>query len=145
MIWRILAAVLIVSAAVGVVVERAVTNTQIRTIADVRSSSKAEGGTVALRGVITFAEDNRFILDDTSGKVELSTCPVWYRRIELREGDRVTVIGQVMSNPSLSSRCDFVLSVYKVFRGGEVIQVRRRPGKPPWITYRAPEGKSLWP
>ena len=128
----------------GVFVERAITNTQIRTIADVQSSH-VEGGTVALRGTITFAENNRFILDDGTGQVELSTCPVWYRRIDLHDGDRIVVVGQLMSNPSLSLRCDFVLSVYKVFRNHEVIQVRRRPGKPPWAFCPSPVERASWP
>lgn len=142
MFWKVLAAVLLVVIGAGVFVEHAVTNVQIRTIADVQSA--ATRGTVALRGSIIFARDNRFILDDGTGKVELSTCPLWYKRVLLHEGDRVTVVGEVMSNPSFSSKCDFVLSVYKVFRGGEVIQVRRGPGKPPWMTYRPPEAAPVF-
>ncbi|HUV04223.1 MAG TPA: hypothetical protein VMX94_03870 [Armatimonadota bacterium] len=137
MLWKVFATVLLVAVAVGIFVEHAVTNIQIRTIASARSGT-TRGGAVALRGTITFAQDNRFILEDGTGRVELSTCPLWYRRVPLREGDCVTAVGEVMSNPSLHTRCDFVLSVYKVFRGGEVIQVRRGPGKPPWMSYRPP-------
>ena len=130
--WKLLAAAVLVAIAVAIVVEHAVTNTQIRTIADVRSSNTI-GGTVALQGTITFASDNRFILDDGTGKAELATCPLWYKRVGFHKGDYITVVGQVMSNPSLSLKCDFVISVYKAFRGNEVIEVRRQPGKPPWI------------
>jgi len=137
-LWKLLAVVLLIALAVGVVVEHAVTNVQIRTIADARSAA-TKGGTVALQGIITFARDNRFILEDGTGRVELCTCPLWYKRVPLHEGDRVTAVGEVMSNPSFSTRCDFVLSVYKVFRGGEVIQVRGGPGKPPWLSYRPSE------
>jgi len=147
MLWQVLAVVLLVAAAVGVVVERAVTKTQIRTIADVRSSH-AEGGTAALQGTITFAENNRFVLQDGTGRIELSTCPVWYKRISLHEGEHVTVVGQVMRNQSLSAESDFVLSVYKVYRGSEVLEVRRSPGKPPWASHRSSESASpgsFWP
>lgn len=143
MFWKVLAAVFLVVIGAGVFVEHAVTNVQIRTIADVRSAA-TRGGTVAMRGSIILARDNRFVLDDGTGMVELSTCPLWYKRVPLHEGDRVTVVGEVMSNPSFSSKCDFVLSVYKVFRGGEVIQVRRGPGKPPWMTYRPPEAAPVF-
>lgn len=138
MTWKFFLIVLFLAVAVGIVVDHTVTDTQIRTISDARSSN-TQGGTVVLQGIITYAEDNTFILDDGTGKAELSTCPVWYKRIDLRNGDYVTVVGQVMNNPSLSMNCNFVLSVYKVFRDREVIQVRIRPGKPPWSSYRAAE------
>ena len=139
MIWRLLIVIVILAAVVGIVVERTFTQTQIRSIAEVRSASDVRGGTVAIKGRIIYAKDNRFVLDDGTGTAELSTCPLWYKRIDLHEGDTVMVIGQLMTNPSLVTKSDFILSVYKIFRGGEVIMVRRRPGKPPWTTYRAPE------
>ena len=137
-VWKVLAVVLLVAVGVGLVVERAVTNIQVRTIADVRSSN-TRGGTVVLQGTIVFADENRFVLDDGTGKVELSTCPVWYKRIDLYKGDRARVMGQVMGNPSFSTQSDFVVSVHKVFHGGRVIRVRTWPGKPPWTSYRAPD------
>ena len=51
--------------------------------------------------------------------------------------DDITVSGQVMNSPSCLAKCDFMLSVFKIYRGGEIIEVRRRPGKPPWIGYRS--------
>jgi hypothetical protein len=134
MLWKVIVVVLCVAVAVGIVVEHAVTNTQIRTIADVRSSDTG-GGSVALRGKIVFAKENTFVLQDATGRVELSTCPTWYKRIWMNEGDQVTVIGQVMNNPPMITRSEFVLSVYKILRGHEDIEVRERPGKPPWTSY----------
>ena len=142
MAWRISIIILLITMAVAIIVEHVFTNTQIRTIKNVISSDTV-GGTVAIKGEIVYAEENRFILNDGTGMAELATCPVWYKRVNLYEGDRVTVVGQVMNNPSMLTRCDFVLSVYKVFKGGEVIQVRSQPGKPPWTSYPAPgEGES---
>lgn len=134
-VMRILLISIALAAAAGIVVERTFTNTQIRTIDDVRSD--VAGGTVAVRGTITYADENFFILDDGTGKAALSTCPVWYKRITLPRGEQVTVVGEAMRNPSLRSDCDVVLSVYKILRDDQVILVRRGPGKPPWIDRHA--------
>lgn len=134
MLWKILLALLLLTIGVGIFIQNAVTKTQIRTISDVRSSD-TQGGTVSLEGKIIYARDNRFVLDDGTGKAELSTCPLWYKQINLQEGDGVIAVGQVMNNPSFTTKSDFVLSVYKIFRGADTFEVRVRPGKPPWITY----------
>lgn len=131
---KLLVAVALLAVAAAVLVERIMTGIQIRTVADVRSSD-TRGGTVAVRGRIVYASRNRFILDDGSGRVELSTCPQWYRQIHLHEGDTVVAVGQVMNNPSLTGQSDFALSVYKLFHRGSVIEVRKRPGKPPWVSF----------
>jgi len=127
--------IIAVAVAAGVVVERVLTNVEIRTIADVRSSDTT-GGTVAVRGRIVYASRNQFILSDGTGRIELSTCPLWYKQVRLYEDDEVVVVGQVMDNPSLTTRSDFVLSVYKIFHRGKVIEIRKRPGKPPWTSHR---------
>lgn len=129
--------VVLLTIASGLYVQHAFTNTQIRTIKDV-AASDTEGGTVVVRGKIIYAVENVFILDDGTGKAELSTCPTWYKRIQIREGDQVTVVGQVMVNPPMNTKVNFALSVYKIIHGGETIEVRRRPGKPPWTSYPAP-------
>jgi hypothetical protein len=146
-LWKIMVVVLLAAIAIGVVVERAVTSTQIKKVADIRSARDVEGGTVALKGVIVYAEENKFVLDDGTGRAELSTCPVWYKRLNLYEGDEIMAVGQVMSNPSLSMKCDFMLSVYKIYKGREMIQVRRGPGKPPWASYRSlgTPAETFWP
>ncbi|MDP2975927.1 MAG: hypothetical protein Q8N45_06890, partial [Anaerolineales bacterium] len=38
---------------------------------------------------VTYANNNAFMLNDGTGTVELSTCPIWYKRIDLHEGDEV--------------------------------------------------------
>ena len=135
--WKISAAISLTVVVTAIVVQHMVTKIQIRTIAEVGSC--ATEGATALRGTITFAADNTFILDDGTGKAELSTCPLWYKRIDLREGDHIIVVGKVMRNPSLSTKTDFVISTYKILHGRRVIHVRGRPGKPPWASYRIPE------
>ena len=143
MFWRILVIFLLVAVAVGVVVQYTVTDSELVTIAEIRASGYPRGA-IALKGTIIYANDNRFILDDGTGKVELSTCPVWYKRIYLQPGDEVTVIGEAMKNLSFTMKSDFVVSVYKIFKDGDVILVRRRPGKPPWGSYRLPESRPAY-
>jgi len=137
LVWKILAAVFLVSIAVGVVVERAVTGIQTRTIADVHTCA-TDGGTVAVVGTIVYADSNRFILSDETGKAELSTCPLWYKVVHLYKGEKVTVVGEVMNTPTMNQDCDLLLCVYKVFTDDGVIVIRGRPGKPPWFDSPAP-------
>lgn len=144
MVWRILTCVMLLVAAIAMLVQRSVTNSQIRTIADA-SGADSTGGIVMLSGRVTFAAENRFILDDGTGKAEIYTCPVWYKRINMYERDRIRVIGQVMTSIPRSSDSAFVLSAYKIIRGGEVIEVRRKPGKPPWISHSLPESSASLP
>ena len=131
MFWRAIIILTLVALAVGIFVEHTLTDVQIRTIASARSAD-VQGGTVAIEGTIVYAKNNRFILQDDTGRAELTTCPLWYKRVNLHEGDKVIAVGEVLTNPPLSRNCDFVLSTYKVFRGREVIEIRRGPGKPPW-------------
>lgn len=134
MLWRTLAIVILLTIAVGVFVEHTLTNVQIRTIASARSAD-VTGGTVAIEGTVTYAKNNRFVVQDGTGRAELTTCPLWYKRINLHEGDKVVVVGEVLNNPPLARNCDFVMSTYKIFRDKDIIEVRRGPGKPPWAFY----------
>lgn len=133
--WKILAVVVLISLAVGIIAERAVTKTQIRAIHDIRVE-QAAGGIVAIEGKVSYASDNRFALDDGTGKAELSTCPTWYKRIDMVEGDKAVVVGQVMGSRPLLRGCRFALCVYKIQHGGATTEVRRGPGVPPWFGYR---------
>ena len=140
MFWRILVIVLLVAIAVGIVVQHAVMDSEVVTIAKARAAGIRKGA-ITLKGKVTYANNNAFMLNDGTGTVELSTCPIWYKRIDLHEGDEVLVIGEPMRNPSFEMKCDFVLSVYRMFKDGETILVRRRPGKPPWTSFQPPENQ----
>ena len=144
MVWRILICVMLLVGGVAILVQRSVTKSQIRTIADA-AKPESLGGIVTLAGRVTSAAENRFILDDGTGKAEIYTCPVWYKRINVYERDRVTVVGQVMRSIPKSSDSALVLSAYKIIRGGAVIEVRRKPGKPPWISHSLPESSASLP
>lgn len=134
MLWRALAITTLLAIAVGVFVEHTLTSVQIRTIASARSAD-VTGGTIAIEGTVTYAKNNRFVVQDSTGRAELTTCPLWYKRINLHEGDKVVVIGEVLSSPPLARKCDFVMSTYRIFRDKDIIEVRRGPGKPPWAFY----------
>lgn len=137
MFWRFLVIALVVAAAVGILVQHTVMNSEVVTAAQVKAGG-VRPGAVTLRGTITYANCNTFILNDGTGMVDLSTCPLWWKRIDLHQGDKVTVVGEAMRNPSFAVRSDFALSVYKIFKDGEVIVVRGRPGKPPWSAQPLP-------
>jgi hypothetical protein len=128
--------VALVAFVVGVLVEHSATTTQVRTIAELRYADIASG-IVAVRGTITYSSGNRFVLRDDTGRVELATCPPWYRRIYLRKGDEVTAIGEILNNAPRMGKCDFILSVCRLVHDGEVIHLRSYPGIPPWATYRS--------
>ncbi len=138
MIWKATTVGVIVTLAVAVLVQSTVTKTQIYRISDVKITDSL-GGTVAVQGKITYAYNNVFMLQDGTGKIEVDTCPTWYKRVELFPGDHVVVVGQVANNPSIDSKINFVLNAFKIMKGKETIVVRGRPGKPPWMYYRAPE------
>jgi len=137
LVWKIVVGVVLIATATGLYVGFAMSNTQIRTIHDVRTSNTA-GGTVVIHGKVTYASDNLFVIDDGTGRAELSTCPSWYKRISLFTGDDVMVIGEVMVNPPVNTQTDFTLSAYKIIQHGRTIEVRGRPGKPPWTSCPAP-------
>ena len=137
LVWKLAIIVVIVATAVALFVGHAVTSSDIRHIADIHPGD-AEGGTVTVHGTITQANDNRFVLQDSTGTAALTTCPVWYKRISLFPGDEVTVTGEVIRSHPGSSRSKITLSVYSIYRNGETITVREKPGKPPWATSPQP-------
>ncbi|MDH7482460.1 MAG: hypothetical protein QHH26_10895 [Armatimonadota bacterium] len=135
--WRIPLAILMIAFLAGFFTQRAVMDTQVRTIADVKAGNTC-GGTAVIKGKIIYASDNHFILQDSTGKAELATCPTWYKQIPLIKGEEAIVVGEVLKNPSLLGNCEIILSVYKIFTDHGTIVVRGRPGKPPWMMASRP-------
>ena len=132
MLPKALVAVALVAVLVGVFVERSLTAGSVRTIAEARSLAREEG-TIVLQGDVVYAEQNHFVIRDETGTAELVTCPTWYKRICLREGEQVRVVGQLMASPITSAKASVVVKVYRIHRGREVIVVQGSPGKPPWM------------
>lgn len=138
MVWKIAVVIVLLVAGIAVLVQSTVTKTQIYKISNVKAADSL-GGTVAVQGEITSANNNVFILEDGTGKLEVDTCPTWYKRVDLYPGDQVIVIGQVANNPSEKLKVNYILNAFKIIKDTQVITVRGRPGKPPWMYYRAPD------
>ncbi|NJM61119.1 MAG: NirD/YgiW/YdeI family stress tolerance protein [Oscillatoriales cyanobacterium RU_3_3] len=77
-----------------------------------------------ISGTITSVVGNEFILSDGTGEIIVDAGPRWYRQINLRVGEKVSVVGDYDDD-------DF--DAYSIRRqNGEVIQIRNGPGRPPW-------------
>ena len=137
MVWRILVCVLVIAAGTGMLVHHAMTATHVRTISQLNSGYPE--GVVAIRGRVASTEDNSFMLEDGTGIADVSTCPTWYKQINLCCGEQVTVTGRIIPNAFPSRNSRFVMCAYRIDRAYEVIRIRGKPGKPPWASQRAPE------
>lgn len=79
---------------------------------------------ITISGVVKSIVGNEFILDDGTGEIIVDAGPRWYHKINLSQGERVTVVGEYDDE-------DF--DAYKITRSnGEIIQIRSGPGRPPW-------------
>ena len=136
MLWKVLAILLVVTAGAVFFVERAMTSDEIRNIASIRTLD-TQGGTVTVRGIVTYANENHIAIKDSTASADLVTCPVWYKRVSLFPGDEVTVTAQVLKQHSKAQNGDVVLGVYEVLCNGDEIEVRDKPGKPPWASASA--------
>jgi len=85
-----------------------------------------------LEGEIEVLRPNRFLLRDRTGAIRLETCPVWYRPLPLRPGERVRVIGELA--PRSRWRMNHpVFVVHRLRRhDGPEIVLRYNQGPPPW-------------
>jgi hypothetical protein len=79
---------------------------------------------VSISGVIRSVVGNEFILDDGTGQIIVDAGPLWYRQLNLREGEEVTVVGEYD---------DYDFDAFSItYANGEVIQIREGGGPPPW-------------
>ena len=85
-----------------------------------------------MQGEVDVLRPNRFVLRDGSGEIRLETCPVWYRPLPLRPGERIRVQGELAPRHRwLLNRPSFV--VYRLRRqDGQEIVLRYDEGPPPW-------------
>ena len=74
MVYKILAVVFTIAIAIGMMVQHAMTNDQIRSIADVKAGD-TKGGIVTLHGTVTMASGNRFLISDTHRKGRIVHLP----------------------------------------------------------------------
>jgi len=79
---------------------------------------------VSIYGTVRSVVGNEFILDDGTGQIIVDAGPRWYHQISLREGEKVTVVGEYD---------DYDFDAYSITRdNGEVIRIRNEDGPPPW-------------
>jgi uncharacterized protein YdeI (BOF family) len=83
----------------------------------------APGG-IAIEGQVTDIFGNRFVLQDATGRVLVEAGPDWYHRLDIRQGERLRVIGR----PDGGSFDAFTIRR----EDGREITIRRAEGSPPW-------------
>ncbi|MEN6520659.1 MAG: hypothetical protein ABFD46_05845 [Armatimonadota bacterium] len=124
---------LALAVAIGLITELAFTKTKIYTV---RSAlTEADSSIVSIDGTVRKVGNNRYVLIDGTGHAELQTCPLWYRTIELKMDENITVTGEILDNSRPRKGSLYVMDVYKIIRNGKPeIVLRTRPGKPPWAS-----------
>jgi len=79
---------------------------------------------ITITGTVQSIVGNEFILRDNTGEIIVDAGPRWYHQINLRQGERVTVVGEYD---------DYDFDAFRITReNGEVIFIRNGPGRPPW-------------
>lgn len=79
---------------------------------------------VTISGEIRSVVGNEFVLDDGTGQIIVDAGPIWYHQLNLREGERVTVIGEYD---------DYDFDAFEITRSnGETLRIRHAGGPPPW-------------
>jgi hypothetical protein len=85
--------------------------------------SLAPGG-VTVEGQVTDVFGNRFVLQDSTGRILVEAGPDWYHRLDIRQGERLRVTGRPDGRA-------FDAHVIRREDGREIV-VRRAEGPPPW-------------
>ncbi|MBW4677013.1 MAG: DNA-binding protein [Desmonostoc geniculatum HA4340-LM1] len=79
---------------------------------------------VSVSGEIRSVVGNEFILEDGTGQIIVDAGPRWYHQLNLRQGEKVTVVGEYD---------DYDFDAFSITRSnGEVIRIRNAGGPPPW-------------
>jgi len=120
-------------AAVGVfAVQLAFTTPRVLPIAGAPNMSDCVAFTVS--GRIYNIGANIFLLKDSTGAAEVETCPLWYRRISLRDGERVNITGEILQVRPESAEARYRIAAYRIERQGRPgIVLRTAVGRPPWV------------
>jgi hypothetical protein len=84
---------------------------------------RANGTTVS--GKVTQIVGNDFIIDDGTGQLIVDAGPRWWREINLKPGEQVSVTGELGRSGELDA--------FSITReDGSVIDIRPAQGPPPW-------------
>ncbi len=88
----------------------------------IRDLQRTAGLTIS--GQIRAVVGNEFILDDGTGQVIVDAGPRWYHQLNLRQGERVMVVGEYEG---------YDFDAFTITReNGEILQIRNPQGPPPW-------------
>ena len=79
---------------------------------------------VTISGTVTSIVGNEFVLNDGTGEIIVDAGPIWWHRINLSQGERISVVGELD---------DYDFDAFRITRSnGEMIQIRTGAGRPPW-------------
>ena len=134
---RLLVAAILVALVSGVLAERSFTKRKVVTVR--AACGSLDTRIITLRGRLYPLEENRYILVDTTGRVEVETCPVSYKRIRLEPFETVTVTGERLPGRPGGNGAVFVMAAYCIDGPGGNLILRERLGKPPWAFFRTPQ------
>ncbi|WP_199246039.1 DNA-binding protein [[Phormidium] sp. ETS-05] len=88
----------------------------------IRDLQRTAGLTIS--GEIRSVVGNEFILDDGTGQVIVDAGPRWYHQLNLRQGERVTVVGEYEG---------YDFDAFTITReNGDILRIRNPQGPPPW-------------
>lgn len=79
---------------------------------------------LTISGVVTATFGNKFVIEDGTGQILVSSGPPWYHQIRMNQGERVTVVGEYDDNE---------FDAFSITRqDGTVLNIRPVSGPPPW-------------
>jgi uncharacterized protein YdeI (BOF family) len=77
-----------------------------------------------IAGTVHSVVGNEFILDDGTGQIIVDAGPHWFHTVDIRAGERLTVIGEYD---------DYDFDAHRIIRSnGEEIFIQSGNGPPPW-------------
>jgi hypothetical protein len=81
---------------------------------------------ITISGEVVSVVGNNFTLSDGSGEIIVDAGPRWWREVNLKPGERVTVVGEV-------SKKSGEFKAFSITRAnGSRIEIRPVDGPPPW-------------
>jgi uncharacterized protein YdeI (BOF family) len=102
------------------------------------TAAKAET-TVTITGEVTKADGNAYTITDSTGAITVGFGPTWYKTVDLKVGDTVTIEGEIDTGKDGTKAPE--IDGFTTQRGTEAkIVVRTGPGKPPWAGRGGPKG-----
>ena len=116
--WKLFGAILIgVAPAIAI---PQITTAQVP-IGDLQNQSPG----ITVSGTVTSIVGNDFVLDDGTGQIIVDAGPRWWQAINVSEGERLTVTGEIGRGGELDA--------FTITRSdGTVINIRPAQGPPPW-------------